>query len=143
MRIVDWSSDVCSSDLYDPRVARPDSLLKILRDIGYTISDPRKVRPFEEEERDLVREGRRFLIATALSLLAIGLITSPAGIASLALHGVVFVSLVGLVFLVLRARGLLSAITGAVGLSAAAFALMFLNNEGWFAAITPWQHGQA
>src|SRR3546814_15941212 len=76
MRISDWSSDVCSSDLYDPRVARPDSLLKILRDIGYTISDPRKVRPFEEEERDLVREGRRFLIATALSLLAIGLITS-------------------------------------------------------------------
>lgn len=56
---------------YDPRVARPDSLLKILRDIGYTISDPRKVRPFEEEERDLVREGQRFLIATALSLLAI------------------------------------------------------------------------
>src|SRR3546814_5853954 len=99
MRISDWSSDVCSSDLYDPRVARPDSLLKILRDIGYTISDPRKVRPFEEEERDLVREGRRFLIATALSLLAIGLITSPAGIASLAMRGVVFVSLVGLVFL--------------------------------------------
>src|ERR671919_198485 len=49
---------------YDPKVARPEALLQILREIGYTVSDPRKVRPFEEEERDLVREGRRFLVAT-------------------------------------------------------------------------------
>src|SRR5881409_530784 len=45
---------------YDPEVARPEELLKTLRDIGYTVSDPRKLRPFEEEERELVREGRRF-----------------------------------------------------------------------------------
>jgi P-type Cu+ transporter len=46
---------------YDPAVARPDELLQTLRDIGYTISDPRKLRAFEEEERDLVSEARRFV----------------------------------------------------------------------------------
>src|SRR5437867_12960920 len=56
---------------YDPQVARPEDLLGILRDIGYTVSDPRKVRPFEEDERDLVNEGRRFLTATALSMVSI------------------------------------------------------------------------
>src|SRR6266849_1029748 len=35
---------------YDPSVARAEDLLQILKDIGYTISDPRKLRPFEEEE---------------------------------------------------------------------------------------------
>jgi len=42
---------------YDPKVARPEELLQTLRDIGYTISDPRKLRPFEEEEQDLVRDN--------------------------------------------------------------------------------------
>src|SRR5260221_14334344 len=41
---------------FDPSVTRPDDLLKTLQDIGYTVSDPRKLRPFEEEERELVRE---------------------------------------------------------------------------------------
>src|SRR6266849_4136605 len=36
---------------YDPQVARPENLLQILKDIGYTVSDPRKVQPFEEQER--------------------------------------------------------------------------------------------
>ena len=123
---------------YDPKVARPETLLKILKDIGYTISDPRKVRPFEEEERELVREGRRFLAATAFSLLAIGLITDPTGVAALAIHGVVFVSLIGLVFLVLRAQGLWPAILGAGGLGVAALALMLVKEQVWFAATTPW-----
>src|SRR5207247_5755036 len=46
---------------YNPHVAEPEVLLETLRDIGYTISDPRKLRAFEDEERDLVREGRRFV----------------------------------------------------------------------------------
>ena len=123
---------------YDPNVARPEALLKILRDIGYTISDPRKVRPFEEEERELVREGRRFLIATAFSLLAIALITNPMGITALAIHGVVFFSLIGLVFLVLRARGLAPAILGSGGLGIAALALMLVKEQTWFVAAVPW-----
>src|SRR3546814_3461207 len=54
-------------------------------DIGYTLHDPRKLRAFEEEERDLVREGRRFLVAVAFSLVAIALIAAPTGIGSTAL----------------------------------------------------------
>ena len=63
---------------YDPAVARPEQLLQTLRDIGYTISDPRKLRAFEEEERDLVREARRFVLAVVLSVAAIPIIADPA-----------------------------------------------------------------
>src|SRR5258708_32430883 len=63
---------------YDPAVARPEQLLQTLRDIGYTISDPRKLRAFEEEERDLVREARRFVLAGVLSVAAIPIIADPA-----------------------------------------------------------------
>src|SRR5258708_13241306 len=38
---------------YDPAVARPGDLLQTLRDIGYTIHDPRKLRPFQAEDRAL------------------------------------------------------------------------------------------
>ncbi len=123
---------------YDPNVARPEALLQILREIGYTVSDPRKMRPFEEEEQDLVREGRRFLVATAFSLIAIALIAHPTGIGAVALHGVVFLSLLGLVFLVLRAQGLWAAINGTAALTAAAIALFFLKQQSWFAQATPW-----
>src|SRR5262249_37799465 len=62
---------------YDPAVARPEQFLQTLRDIGYTISDPRKLRPFEEEERELVREARRFVLAVVLSVAAIPIIADP------------------------------------------------------------------
>src|SRR6516164_8587464 len=63
---------------FDPAVARPGQLFQTLRDIGYTISDPRELRAFEEEERDLVREARRFVAAVALSVAAIPIIADPA-----------------------------------------------------------------
>src|SRR5260370_14479520 len=62
---------------YDPNVARAEDLLQILKDIGYTISDPRKVQPFEEEERALVRERGRFLTALTMSIAAMGLAGYP------------------------------------------------------------------
>src|SRR5438445_13576442 len=40
---------------YDPRIARPEELLQTLQAIVYTISDPRKLRPYEQEEAALVR----------------------------------------------------------------------------------------
>jgi Cu+-exporting ATPase len=123
---------------YDPKVARPEELLQTLRDIGYSVSDPRKLRPFEEEERDLVREGRRFLAATAFSLVAIALIAHPTGIAALALPVVVIASLLAFVFLVLRARGLATAVVGTVLLAVAAFALLPLKQQSWFVEATPW-----
>src|SRR5712692_2611504 len=42
---------------YDPNLVRPEDILTTLRDIGYDLYDPRKLRPFEEEEADIVREG--------------------------------------------------------------------------------------
>ncbi len=123
---------------YDPTVARPEELLQILRDIGYTISDPRKVRPFEEEERDLVREGKRFLTAIVFSLVAIALNADTSGGWSIILPTVVFVSLVALLFLVLRrSYGLSTAVGGAVGLSAAAIALLYFQKQGVFSFATP------
>ncbi|CAN5797507.1 hypothetical protein BH20ACI3_BH20ACI3_06420 [soil metagenome] len=55
---------------YDPKVARAEDLLQTLKDIGYTISDPNKLRPFEEEERALVHERQRFLIVLAASVVS-------------------------------------------------------------------------
>jgi heavy metal translocating P-type ATPase len=126
---------------YDPKVARPQDLLQILREIGYTVSDPRKLRPFEEEEQDVVREGRRFLAATAFSLLAIALIAHPTGVGTILLPVVVFGSLLGLVFLVLRAQGLPTAVGGTVGITAAAGIFFLLKQQGWFAQAAPWVVG--
>ncbi|MBI3436338.1 MAG: cation-translocating P-type ATPase, partial [Proteobacteria bacterium] len=123
---------------YDPKIARPEALLQILREIGYTVSDPRKLRPFEEEEADLVREGRRFLTATAFSLLSVALIANSTSFTAITLQATVFASLLGLVFLVLRARGLWPAIAGTATLTAAAIALLVFKQQGWFAAATPW-----
>ena len=42
---------------YDPTRIQPEELLETLRDIGYTIWDPRKTRPYEQEEADLEHQG--------------------------------------------------------------------------------------
>lgn len=123
---------------YDPQATTPEALLQTLRDIGYTIHDPSKLRPFEEEERELVTEGRRFLVATAFSLLSIALITDPAGPLSLILPSLATVSLAAFVFLVLRARGLLPATVGAGGLGVLTVGLLALKSEGTLAGYTPW-----
>jgi heavy metal translocating P-type ATPase len=123
---------------YDPAVVRPQELLQILRDIGYTISDPRKVRPYEEEERDLVREGRRFLTAIAFSLIAIALNADPSGGWSILLPASVFASLVALLYLVLRrSHGLWIATGGALCLCAAAIAMLLLQRQDFFSEIAP------
>ncbi|SMF26593.1 copper-(or silver)-translocating P-type ATPase [Tistlia consotensis] len=122
---------------YDPQAAEPAALLQVLRDIGYTIHDPNKLRPFEEEERELVNEGRRFLVATSFSLLAIALIAQPAGVLSAVLPTVATVSLVAFVFLVLRARGLWPAVIGAGGLGAITVALLFVKSRGGLLDATP------
>ncbi|MDE2229459.1 MAG: cation-translocating P-type ATPase [Alphaproteobacteria bacterium] len=123
---------------YDPAVTRPEELLQTLKDIGYTISDPRKLRPFEEEERELVREGRRFVAAVGLSLAAIALIAHPAGIWAGLLPASVAASLLAFVFLVLRPTGLGAAIGGAGGLAVVASVLLYLQFAGRLAAATPW-----
>lgn len=123
---------------YNPQLARPEELLQTLRDIGYTISDPRKVRPFEEEERDLVREGRRFIAATGFSLMTIAMIATVSGVWSIVLSVVVFVSLLALLYLVLRGQGRWTAWAGTFGVGVGAAALILLREWGLLGAALPW-----
>ena len=55
---------------YEPARVSPQRILGTLRDIGYELYDPRKLRAFEDEERDLLREGKRLFTAIGVSLTA-------------------------------------------------------------------------
>ncbi|MPZ37701.1 MAG: heavy metal translocating P-type ATPase [Rhizobiales bacterium] len=126
---------------YDPAVVAPAELLQTLRDIGYTLHDPRKLRAFEEEERDLVREGRRFLVAVTFSLVAIALIASPTGIWTIVLPLVAALGLIGFVFLVLRSQGLWVASLSAAGLGVLAGTLLLFRETLGLTPATPWLVG--
>ncbi|HSA70418.1 MAG TPA: cation-translocating P-type ATPase, partial [Burkholderiales bacterium] len=124
---------------FDPSVARAEELLQTLRDIGYTLHDPRKLRPFDEEERELVREGRRFLAATATSLIAIAFIVNPAAPWSVAVDVVASASLAAFTALVLWSRGVLPALGAALALGAAAIGLLAFRAQGVIAPdAAPW-----
>src|SRR5258708_22735251 len=97
---------------YDPSVARAEDLLGTLKDIGYTVSDPRKLRPFEEEESALVRERGRFLTGLAMSIAAMGLAGYPLNSGWFWLCAFSIASLVVFSFAVLRSHGLRWAIVG-------------------------------
>lgn len=126
---------------YDPAVARPEQLLQTLRDIGYTISDPRKLRAFEEEERDLVREARRFVLAVVLSVASIPII-ADAQVGWIGfLPALVCLSLGGFVFLVLRSTGFWVAMGAFWCLVVMALSLLYLNLEGYLINIAPWLTG--
>ncbi len=103
---------------YDPSQVQPAELLGTLKAIGYTVWDPRKTRPFEEEERLLVTEGRRLLTAIAFSLAAIVLLFRPEGWWAVILPAIVVSSLLGVGFLILRGSGRRPTITGVAALAA-------------------------
>lgn len=126
---------------YDPRVARAEDLLQTLKDIGYTVSDPRKLRPFEEEERALVRERRRFLAALAMSIAAMGLAGYPVNSMWFWLCVFSIASLVVFSFVVLRSYGLRSAFAGSALLAAFGTGTYSLQLRGTFGAATPWFAG--
>lgn len=123
---------------YDPAVARPEEFLETLRDIGYTISDPRKLRPFEEEERELVHEARRFVLAVVLSVASIPIIADPSIGWIAFLPASVCLSLGAFVFLVLRSTGFWVAAASAVGLAVMALTLLYLNLQGYMISAAPW-----
>ena len=109
---------------YDPSLVRPEDILTTLRDIGYDLYDPRKLRPFEEEEADLVREGKRLLAAVAASLTAIALIADITGIWSVLVPLAVFALMVPVAYAILRPAGRVAALGGALALLAPAGAVV-------------------
>ena len=126
---------------YDPSVARPEALLQTLKDIGYTISDPRKLRPYDEEEVALVQEGRRFVTAVGASLAAIALVANPVGVWTTLLAAIAFSSLAAFLFVVLKPRGTAVALAGTMALGAIAVALYYAKAGDWLAGATPWFAG--
>ena len=115
---------------YDPGVVAPERILSTLRDIGYELYDPRKLRPFEEEEAQLVREGVRLLGAITASLAAIGLIATVTGIASVLVPLSVVVVVVPLSYLLLRNAGRATAMAGAAAIVAPGSAALILRAAG-------------
>ncbi len=57
---------------YDPRLVTPMMLRDLLRDLGYTVRDPHKVRSFEEQEAELLAERRRLLLAGGATVVSAG-----------------------------------------------------------------------
>jgi len=126
---------------YDPARVRPQELLRTLRQMGYTISDPRKLEPFEAQERQLVREGRRFLGATVLSLASLTLIARPGEFWYALLEVLVVTSLLGFVYLVLRSSGALRALGGAAAAFSLALLLSWLRHSGRLDGLEAWIAG--
>src|SRR6266568_4861161 len=114
---------------YDPQRISATTILSTLRDIGYDLYDPRKLRPFEEEEAVLVREGMRLLAAVAASLAAIALVAA-AGLVGV-LVSVSFVALmVPAAAAILRPAGRLRAAAGTLGIVAPGTAALALRATG-------------
>ena len=103
---------------YDPALIGPRDILSTLRDIGYDLYDPRKLRPFEEEEADLVQEGKRLLAAVAASLTAISLILEVSGLWSFLVPASVFALMVPVSYAVVRPAGRVWAGLGALAIIA-------------------------
>ncbi len=123
---------------YDPKRTQPDDLLETLRQMGYAISDPRKVRPFEEDEALLVKEGRRFLWATIFSLGSLTLISRPGELWYAVLEAFVALTLLSFVFLVLRPGGLARAVGGTLAALVYTAVLMGLRQAGYLGGLVPW-----
>ena len=96
---------------FDARQNSAEALMGTLQQIGYTLSDPRKVEPFERQERALAVERNRFVVALAMSLAAVGLIVDFTSAWTLGLSALVYVSLVLFGFAVLRGQGMTAALT--------------------------------
>jgi heavy metal translocating P-type ATPase len=126
---------------YDPGKVEPRELLTTLSQMGYAISDPRKAQPFEHDERLLVEEGRRFLVATVFSLGSLTLIARPGDLWYAVLEAFVAVCLLGFVFLVLRSAGLARAVAGTAAAFAYTLALFWLKQAGHLRGLDAWIAG--
>ena len=115
---------------FDPTVIRPEQILGTLRDIGYDLYDPRKLRPFEDEEAELVREGQRLLVAVAASLTAIALILQVSGLWSLLVPASVVALMLPVSYAILRPAGRTRALFGAIAIVTPAIAAYLARQLG-------------
>ncbi|MDG6921576.1 MAG: cadmium-translocating P-type ATPase [Nitrososphaerota archaeon] len=60
---------------YDPARVQISQIEDVFRSMGYTVRDPKKVRSFEEEDREVRREGNRLLGSAALTFIALGIMS--------------------------------------------------------------------
>ncbi len=58
---------------YHPDAISPTQIVSILREVGYTVRDPRKTATFEEAEAELANERNRFLAGLGMSAVALAL----------------------------------------------------------------------
>jgi len=56
---------------YDPELIDPPRIVRTLRDIGYVVRDPRKVRGYEEDEAELREERNRFLAGAGFTVVTL------------------------------------------------------------------------
>ncbi|MCM2257575.1 MAG: heavy metal translocating P-type ATPase [Vicinamibacteria bacterium] len=126
---------------YDPDVAQAEDLLGTLKDIGYTISDPRKLRPFDEEERALVQERGRLLAGLTMSIAAMGLAGYPVDSPWFVLCVFSIASLVAFSFVVLRGYGTGRALAGSALLAVFGAGTYALQLRGAIGAAGPWLAG--
>ena len=122
---------------YDQSETTADALMGALQQIGYTLSDPSKVEPFERQEQALVRERNRFLWALTASLAAMGLIVDASSAWGLGLSALVYLSLVLFGFAVLRGRSLTAAVTATALLASSGLALYGLRLAGVLSGYEP------
>ena len=61
---------------YNPEGVTPTELKDTLRDLGYTVRDPNKVRSFEEEEAEVGKERNRLILAGLFTAVALGLMVA-------------------------------------------------------------------
>lgn len=123
---------------YDPGKVGPQALLETLRQMGYSISGPRKLKPFEEDERDLIQGGKRFLWATFFSLGSLTLVARPGDFWYAVLEAFVAISLMGAVFLVLRPRGWAMASLGTFIAFVEVIGLTWLRQTGRMGGYEAW-----
>lgn len=126
---------------YDPARVQAQTLVDTLHAIGYTARDPKKVRPYDEEEAELVREGRRLLAGVAVSLMTISLLVPAAGLVYVC--GGAGITFLAVAFLILRPRGLRVAVAGVLGLAALTAITLTLETLGVIDAAVPWIVGAA
>ena len=56
---------------FNPGVVSAGALRETLRDLGYTIRDPNKIRAYEEQEAELKQQRDNLLFAAALSAISL------------------------------------------------------------------------